>query len=276
MNSVCDSFETELLSSALELGLELSSEQTEKLLKFLDQLGRWNRTYNLTAIRDPQQMLVHHVVDSLSVVPLLDQTLYKNTVSMQSTGSPTQSKQSTDLPPALKDMSPPGLAAHRADTAADDELSRRPGVPLVNSTVPIVVDVGSGGGLPGIVLAIMRPWQIHCIDAVEKKTAFVRQMAGVLSLPNLHAHHARVESMTSLQADVVVSRAFASLADFARLAGHHASQTGCLLAMKGRMPHEEITELRAQSEWEVHDTHTLIVPGLDAQRCALALLRRES
>src|SRR5690606_15724272 len=106
-------------------------------------------------------------------------------------------------------------------------------------------DVGSGAGLPGVVLAIMRPeWQVHCVDAVEKKMAFVRQVSGVLRLRNLQAHHQRVESMPPFQANIVVSRAFASLADFATLAGRHVAAEGHLVAMKGRDPEEEAEDLR--------------------------------
>src|SRR3546814_4658082 len=96
-----------------------------------------------------------------------------------------------------------------------------------------VVDVGSGAGLPGVVLAIMQPdWSVYCIDAVEKKMAFVRQMSGVLRLPNLQAVHQRVETLAPYQADIVVSRAFASLIDFASLAGRHVAQNGHLLDRK--------------------------------------------
>ena len=100
-----------------------------------------------------------------------------------------------------------------------------------------IYDVGSGGGLPGVVLAIMQPnWQVSCVDAVEKKTAFVRQMSGVLGLPNLQARHARIEQLAPAQCDAVISRAFASLDDFAALAGRHVRGGGTLVAMKGKTP----------------------------------------
>lgn len=209
-----------LKEAAQRLGLCLDPAQREKLLVFLKQLERWNRVYNLTAIRDPEQMLVQHIFDSLAVIPTLDNILDKNTV-----------------------------------------------------LDPIVVDVGSGGGLPGIVLAITRPWTVHCVDAVEKKMAFVQQMRGALSLSNLHAHHARVEELSPFQADIVLSRAFASLADFSRLAGKHVTAAGSLVAMKGRKPHDEISALN-KIGWCVDDVVPLSVPELDAQRCVLRLSRQ--
>ena len=117
-----------LSQACAQLGLPVDAQAVDKLLGYLAQMQRWNRTYNLTAIRDPQQMLIQHLFDSLSVVAPL--------------------------------------------SAALGEAPAR------------IYDVGSGGGLPGVVLAIMRPhWSVTCIDAVEKKTAFVRQMSGALALP---------------------------------------------------------------------------------------------
>src|SRR5690606_20264566 len=137
--------------------------------------------------------------------------------------------------------------------------------------------VGSGAGLPGVVLAIMRPdWQIHCVDAVEKKMAFVRQMTGVLHLPNLHAHHERVESMSLFQANIVVSRAFASLAVFATLAGRHVAKNGYLVAIKGHEPEEEAEVLRHNTQWRVSCIETLSVPELYAQRCLVWMSRQGS
>ncbi|ROT43852.1 16S rRNA (guanine(527)-N(7))-methyltransferase RsmG [Pusillimonas sp. NJUB218] len=191
-----------------------------------EQLQKWNRTYNLTAIREPEQMLVQHVFDSLAIIPALKK--YLDTIS-------------------------PG-----------------------SETRPIV-DVGSGAGLPGVVIAILLPErQVHCIDAVEKKMAFVRQISGVLKLTNLHAHHARVESLPAFNAQVVVSRAFASLNDFAKWSGQHVAASGVLLAMKGREPREEINALHEQTEWRVSAIEPLHVPALDAQRCLVWMSRKEN
>jgi len=210
-----------LRAAAAALGLVLTDAQRGALHEFLAQMQRWNRTYNLTALRDPDQMLVQHVFDSLAVVVPLAQEL-------------------------------DGVAA------------------------PRLLDVGSGGGVPGVVLAIVRPdWQVVCVDAVEKKTAFVRQIAAVLALPNLTARHARVEALPPQHCNAVISRAFASLADFAALAGRHASEAAPLVAMKGQRPDEEIRVLSADvnSDWRVAEIQTLTVPELDAQRC-LVWLRR--
>lgn len=214
-------FKSRLQHAADYLELSLNSDQNDKLLLYVEQLARWNRTYNLTAIRDTDQMLVQHIFDSLAVVPLVISLLDKNTAS---------------------DFT--------------------------------IVDVGSGGGLPGVVLAIAAPWKVHCVDAVQKKMAFVRQMSGKLHLPNLQAHHARVETLDPFYADVVISRAFSSLADFARLAGHHVADGGHLLAMKGRQPDDEIAALEADRVWKVESIETLSVPELDAHRCVLRLSRQ--
>lgn len=211
----------QLHEAAAELGASIDTPQAEKLLGYLAQMQRWNRTYNLTAIRDPAQMLVQHLFDSLSVIAPLGRV----------------------------------IGAH---------------------TPARVYDVGSGGGLPGVVLAIMRaPWQVTCVDAVEKKTAFVRQVSGVLALPNLHAVHARVEQLQPAQCDLVISRAFASLKDFASLAGRHVRNDGTLVAMKGKVPQDEIEALHQQGDWRVEDIQALQVPRLDAQRCLIWMRRSQ-
>ena len=216
-----------LQDAAAALSVTLDTEQAGKLLSYIGQLQRWNRSYNLTAIKDPVQMLLHHVVDSLAVIPVLRQRLYKNTA------------------------------------ICEGERLR-------------VVDVGSGAGLPGIVIAVLEPQcEVVCVDAVEKKTTFIRQMAGVLTLPNLTAVHARVETLVAQQAAVVVSRAFASLDDFARLSGVHVAPGGCLLAMKGKIPEDEIAAL-PETGWVVTEITELQVPGLSANRCLITLNREGS
>jgi len=208
----------QLAEAAQKLELCLSENQQTQMLEYLAQMQRWNKTYNLTAIRDVGQMLTQHVVDSLAIVKPLQ-----------------------------------------------DVLGDKPAT---------IADIGSGGGLPGVVLAIACPhWTVHCVDAVEKKMAFVRQMSGVLGLPNLKAIHQRVEALQPLQADIVVSRAFASLLDFATLAGGHVRSGGWLVAMKGKQPDEEITILNAQTEWKVQSVQQLEVPLLQAQRCLVWISR---
>ena len=136
-----------------------------------------------------------------------------------------------------------------------------------------VVDVGSGGGLPGIVLAIMLPGlTVTCVDTVGKKVAFIRQVAAELRLRQLRAEHARVEDLQALRAQVIVSRAFASLADFVRLTRQLRSPDGAWLAMKGKAPREEMAALPA--DIEVFHVEPLQVPGLDAERCLVWLRPR--
>lgn len=139
------------------------------------------------------------------------------------------------------------LAEHRSDTPTR------------------LLDVGSGGGLPGVLLAIARPdVQVTCVDTVGKKAAFVRQVAAELRLPNLRAEHARVEDLRS-QHELVTSRAFASLADFVALTRERLAPTGAWMAMKGRPPEEELGQM--PPDIDVFHVEPLQVPGLDAERC---------
>lgn len=203
------------------LGMGRDAVHVAALLRYLQLLQRWNRVYNLTAVRDPAQMLVQHVFDSLAM-----------------------------LPP---------LRAYRAGRATH------------------VADVGSGAGLPGIILGICEPdWAITCIDAVGKKTAFIRQAAGVLGLANVRVLRGRVESLPGLRADVIVSRAFASLEDFVRVSAHHLVPGGILLAMKGQCPRDEQAALEAATDWCVKRVIALDVPELDAQRHLLELGLKEA
>ncbi len=135
-----------------------------------------------------------------------------------------------------------------------------------------VADMGSGAGLPGIILAICQPeWSVVCVDAVGKKTAFIRQAAGILGLKNVRAEHGRIESLDSLKADLVISRAFASLTDFVRIAAHHRAPGGTMLAMKGQDPVAERAALEADTDWSVKQVVELSVPEMDARRCLLEL-----
>lgn len=216
-------FAPRLRAAASALRLDIDVNQQNCLLAYLDQLQRWNRTYNLTAIRDPEGMLIQHLFDSLAVVQPIKKELYKHTVH------------------------------------------------------PTVVDVGSGAGLPGVVLAIMCSGAtVHCVDAVEKKATFIRHISGALKLPDLQAHHVRIETLPPLQADVVISRAFASLADFARLSGRHVRPGGRLVAMKGKEPLEEIEALQTETAWRVERIEPLQVPELEAQRCLVWLIEQGS
>ena len=217
-----DSLETALREGLAALGLALPDAAVRQLLDYMAALERWNRVYNLTAVRAPAEMLTHHLLDSLAVVAPLRRHL--------------------GLPPV------PAQA------------------PGGSSAAPVrVLDVGSGGGLPGVVLAIACPdLQVTCVDAVAKKAAFVGQVAASLRLPHLRGVHARVESLAG-PFDLICSRAFASLADFATWSRAALAPHGVWMAMKGRVPHDEMVALPA--DVEVFHVEPLTVPGLEAERC---------
>jgi 16S rRNA (guanine527-N7)-methyltransferase len=131
-----------------------------------------------------------------------------------------------------------------------------------------ILDVGSGGGLPGVVLALVEPaWDVSCVDTVGKKAAFIRQVAGELALPNLHALHARVEALAVPPFDVITARAFATLSDFVRLTRPLLARGGLWMAMKGRRPDDEVAALPA--DIDVFHVEPLVVPGLGAERCLI-------
>ena len=152
------------------------------------------------------------------------------------------------------------LTQHLADClAVVPALQRRP-------SLQRLLDVGSGGGLPGVVLAALMPAvDVTCVDSVGKKVAFLRQVAGALPLPNLHPVHARIESLRLPPFDLITSRAFATLADFVGLTRPLLAAGGSWMAMKGRRPDDEIASLPAGVE--VFHVEQLTVPGLAAQRC---------
>jgi 16S rRNA (guanine527-N7)-methyltransferase len=194
-----------------ELGIELPAGAEERLAAYLALLVKWNKVYNLTAIRDPGEMVTHHLLDSLAVLPVMQKSA-----------------------PAGRHLA----------------------------------DVGSGAGLPGLVLAIARPdWTITSIETVEKKAAFQRQAKIEIGLANASVHCGRVEELRATF-DATISRAFASLADFVRQAGHLSS---VLWAMKGVYPGDEVAQL--PPGWRVAASHELTVPGLAAQRHLLQLER---
>ncbi|MFT5934775.1 MAG: 16S rRNA (guanine527-N7)-methyltransferase [Hydrogenophaga sp.] len=208
----------EPLQAGLEqLGLTLAADQIDQLLAYLDLLQKWNRVYNLTAVREPAEMLTHHLLDSLAAV------------------SP--------------------LRRHTGGRATQ------------------LLDVGSGGGLPGVVIAITCPEiAVSCVDTVGKKAAFIQQAAATLKLPNLQGLHARVETLRAEQGggfDVVCARAFASLSDFTTWSRAALQPGGVWMAMKGKHPAEEIAALGAHVA--VFHVEPLAVPGLDAERCIVWL-----
>ena len=163
---------------------------------------------------------------------------------------------------------------HIADCLAAVPALRR-GVAAAALPEPVhVLDVGSGGGLPAVVLAVVCPeWQIWSVDAVGKKAAFVKQVGGSLGLLNLHAQHGRIEAVDLPKASLITSRAFASLELFTRLSEPHLSGRGIWAAMKGQVPHEEIAAL--PTGVEAFHVEPVEVPNLNAERC-LVWMRRSA
>ena len=208
-----------LRQGAAALGLDLTALQSEQLLDYLALLHKWGKVYNLTALRDPDVMLTHHLLDSMAV-----------------------------LPPLRRQLA-------RSGNAAGTHL----------------LDVGSGAGLPGVVIAVACPdIDVACVDTVAKKAAFVQQVALGLKLPNLRGIHARVENLPG-KYELVVSRAFASLADFTRLSGNALAGGGAWMAMKGKHPDQELAGLPPQVR--VFHVEQLAVPGLAAERCLVWMER---
>jgi 16S rRNA (guanine527-N7)-methyltransferase len=197
-----------LRAGAAAMGVALSDLQGEQLLAYGTLMLKWNKVYNLTALRDPGSVLTHHLLDSLAAVAPLQR-----------------------------------------EWAGKGKL----------------LDVGSGGGLPGVVIAIMRPdLEVSCLDAVAKKAAFVQQVAAELELSNLRGLHARVESLVG-NYEVISSRAFASLPDFFNGSMNLLAPGGVWLAMKGKVPTDELAVL--PKGVAVFHVEQLTVPGLDAERC---------
>lgn len=196
---------------ASQLGIELSAAQLDALYAYLELLIKWNKAYNLTAIREPERMVSLHLLDSLAVHPYVQN-------------------------------------AQR------------------------IIDVGTGPGLPGIVLAIMNPSKdFTLLDSNGKKTRFLFQAKTALNLANVSIINDRVEAYHLPQAfDIIVSRAFASLADMTHWCAHLRHQDGCFLAMKGQYPEAEIAAIRAQ--YQVRASHPLHITGVDGERHLLEIV----
>ncbi|MDO8926894.1 MAG: 16S rRNA (guanine(527)-N(7))-methyltransferase RsmG [Sideroxyarcus sp.] len=202
------SLEKELAAGIAQMGIAVTPEQQAKLLEYLALLHKWNGVYNLTAIRQPEQMVSNHLLDSLAVLPHL--------------------------------------------------WSQR------------WLDVGCGGGLPGLVLAVMRPeWSFTLMDSNSKKTGFVQQAAIELGLRNVEVRCGRVEQwQTEKKFDGIISRAFAEVVDFVSLTQHLLADGGRWAAMKG-MPEQELAKL--PEGIEVEKVITLQVPKLEAARSLVVL-----
>ena len=210
-----------LQAASHQIGLTLAPEQAERLLAYRDMIAKWNKVYNLTSLREPAQMLSHHIIDSIAAAP-----------------------------PLIRHLKEAGLEHTR------------------------LLDVGSGGGLPGVVLASILPQlDVSCVDTVGKKAAFVQQAANELALKNLRGVHARVEEMKAPTFDVITSRAFASLLDFVQLTRMHLKPSGVWMALKGKRPEDEIAAL--PTDIDVFHVEQLALPGLDAERCIVWMRLRK-
>ena len=205
-----------LAQGARGLSLTLSEAQITKLIDYLALMAKWNSVYNLTAVRDPLQMVTQHLLDS--------------------------------------------LAAVSAFAGAKN-----------------VLDVGAGGGLPGIVLAIWAAdaepeMRVSLIDTVHKKTAFLTQVKAELGLANVSVHTARVEQWNAPRKfDVITSRAFAELSDFVNWSGHLLEEGGEFIALKGVSPEAEVAKL--PDGWKVREVRPLEVPTLQAERHLIFITR---
>ena len=201
---------------AAELALPLGRSDAERLVAYVRLIERWNATYNLTAIRDPREMLIQHVLDCLAAAAAL---------------------------------------RRRRGTGRGERL----------------IDVGSGAGLPGLVMALVFPdREVTCVDSVGKKAAFVTQALGVLGLKNAQSVHDRIEHVTG-QFDVIASRAFASLSDFVVATDHLLAPFGTWMALKGKTPDDEIVRLGKELAFHVEP---LAVPQLAADRCVVWIDQR--
>lgn len=210
----CAALAQVLLEGVSEMRLDVTPAQQEKLLDYLALMNKWNGVYNLTSLRDPMQMVTHHLLDSLAAVP--------------------------------------AFAGARN-----------------------VLDVGAGGGLPGVVLAICRPdMKVSMIDTVHKKTAFLKQVKAELELANVTVYTMKVQDLdVSDKFDVITSRAFADLSDFLEWSGHLLQDGGKFIALKGTAPAEE--QERVPAAWKVTGLQPLQVPRLGAER-HLVLVERSN
>lgn len=196
-----------------ELDLPLWAAQREQLMDYLALMAKWNGVYNLTSLRDPMQMVTHHLLDSLAAVAAFE-------------------------------------------------------------GVKSVLDVGAGGGLPGLVLAIARPdMQVSLIDTVHKKTAFLTQVKAELGLTNVTVYTMKVQDLKAGPFEVITSRAFADLSDFVNWSGHLLAEGGRFIALKGTAPAEE--QQRLPQEWKVQELRPLRVPKLDAERHLVFIERNQ-
>lgn len=204
--------------------VESSAYKAEQLMTFVAMIHKWNKTYNLTALKNVADMLDHHIIDSLAVIPKLNAYFQQKKIM-----------------------------------------------------APKILDVGTGAGLPGVVLAIMQKnYNICCMDKVEKKVAFVTAVKGQIGLSNLTVKHARVERLEPQKVDIVISRAFASIIDIVELTQGHVLSDGSIVAMKANGVEKEIKVLKQRlPRWTVKAVDPISVPGSNASRCLVWLQKEQ-
>jgi 16S rRNA (guanine527-N7)-methyltransferase len=290
-------FRVQLAAGIAALGLDLPAGAEDQLLAYLALLEKWNRVHNLTAVREADRMVSHHLLDSLAVVGFFDAIIGAGV-------SPSDETTSHSTKPASGQVAgyPQPLSSRSGGSPLKGEGAN------VGLRPPTAIDVGSGGGLPGIPLAITRPdLAVTLIDSIAKKTAFLLQAKAELGLSNMNVVTGRVEDYRRphpnplpqgdsdfLRAEaheksyvphageganvmpkpidgfnVIVSRAFSDLREFVTLTRHLLAPGGRWLAMKGLYPDEEIAQLPG---WvKVSADHALAIPGLDATRHLIVL-----
>lgn len=208
-------FSDDIDNACRKLALDINGEQVEKLLGYLDGLLLWTKAYNLTAITDPKEAFIKHILDCLAVIPVFDNALKTYDIRHVK-----------------------------------------------------LLDIGTGAGLPSVIVAILRPdWQITALDSNGKKIRFIRQMVGDLKLSNVNAIASRIEEFEG-RFNLITSRAFASLINFVQVS-EPLLENGVLCAMKGKVPTDELIQL---SNWQQLVT-AINVPNLSDERCVITLFR---
>jgi 16S rRNA (guanine527-N7)-methyltransferase len=205
------------------LKLKQNAVKEDKLARYAQLILKWNKTYNLTALKNLQDIYTQHLYDSLSVIEPIEAYLKKQNI---------------------------------------EEAN--------------IFDVGSGAGLPGVIISIMCPQiNVVCIDSVGKKVAFVKHVASMLQLKNLNAQHQRIENWKTEPAEIVISRAFTSLVNFTKLAGMHVQNNGQMIAMKAHLSKDELEEFEQQELWQINHVENLFVPNMTAVRCLVWINKNE-
>jgi len=201
---------SQLQTGCEQLGLDFSQQQYQQLVDYVGLMAKWNKVYNLTSVRDEQEMVSRHLLDSLAITNYIE----------------------------------------------------------ANS----LLDVGTGGGLPGIPLAIVKPhMQITLLDSNSKKTRFLQQVKAELHLQNVTVVHSRVEEANVPKFEVVTARAFATIKEIIDLAGRHCDDAGQLVLMKGIYPQQELDA--AGDGFKLKDVITLNVPNCDGERHVVRLVK---